>query len=52
MSHLMFVDHCLLFGEATERRAKEINGVLEEYEALSGQSVNYDKSTIFFSFNS
>ncbi|KAA3468684.1 reverse transcriptase [Gossypium australe] len=45
ISHLLFVDDCILFGEATERRAGQLKRVLSEYRTCSEQQVNFDKST-------
>ncbi|KAA3477726.1 reverse transcriptase [Gossypium australe] len=51
VSHLLFADDCILFGEATERGATSLKQILHEYEICSGQNVNYSKPTIFFSSN-
>ncbi|KAA3454404.1 reverse transcriptase [Gossypium australe] len=51
ISHLLFADDCILFGEATEKGAKVVNDILKEYESCSGQCVNFNKSTIFYSTN-
>ncbi|KAA3472832.1 reverse transcriptase [Gossypium australe] len=51
VSHLLFVDDCILFEEATERGTNSLKQILHEYEIYSGQSVNYTKSIIFFSTN-
>ncbi|KAA3485153.1 LINE-1 reverse transcriptase isogeny [Gossypium australe] len=51
ISYLLFVDDCILFIEATERDATSLKQILVEYEMNSGQSVNFDKSTVFFSTN-
>lgn len=47
-----FIDNCILFREATEKGANELKGILEQYENLLGQSINFDKSTLFFNSNS
>ncbi|KAA3474747.1 reverse transcriptase [Gossypium australe] len=51
ISHLLFADDCILFSEATERGADLLKRVLREYRTCSGQQVNFDKSTVFFSSN-
>ncbi|KAA3469418.1 reverse transcriptase [Gossypium australe] len=51
ISHLLFVDDCIMFGEATEQGAKSMKNILQEYECCSGQCVNFSKSTIFYSSN-
>ncbi|KAH1107344.1 hypothetical protein J1N35_011112, partial [Gossypium stocksii] len=51
ISHLLFVDDCILFGEATSNGAMVLKEILKEYEKYSGQCVNFNKSTIFYSSN-
>ncbi|KAH1122210.1 hypothetical protein J1N35_005370 [Gossypium stocksii] len=51
ISHLLFADDCILFGEATQKGAKILKENLKEYEQCSGQCVNFGKSTIFYSSN-
>ncbi|KAA3466987.1 reverse transcriptase [Gossypium australe] len=51
ISHLLFADDCMMFGEATEQRARNMKEILKEYESFSGQCVNFNKSTIFCSSN-
>lgn len=47
ISHLLFVDDCILFGEATCYDVEVLKSILKEYEVSSGQCVNYDKSKVF-----
>ncbi|KAA3487156.1 reverse transcriptase [Gossypium australe] len=51
ISHLLFADDCMMFGEATEQGARSMKNILQEYESCSGQCVNFNKSTIFYSSN-
>ena len=49
LTHLLFVDDSLLFCRATGDECREIIDILEKYEGKSGQKVNKNKTTIFFS---
>ncbi|KAA3488137.1 reverse transcriptase [Gossypium australe] len=51
INHLLFVDDCILFGDATHEGARTVSKVIREYELSAGQGVNYDKSLIYFSAN-
>ena len=51
VSHLLFADDCLIFISATEESAHRLNEILHIYALCSGQSVNREKSAIFFSPN-
>lgn len=51
ISHLLFADDCVLFGEAIMRGVMVLKRILKEYEVNSGWCVNFDKSMIFFSVN-
>lgn len=51
ISHLMFVDDLLLFGEATEKQMNCVMQVLGQFCALSGQQVSNENTTIMFSKN-
>ncbi|KAK5802153.1 hypothetical protein PVK06_029736 [Gossypium arboreum] len=51
VSHLFFADDCILFEEATSRGENLFKEILREFKNCSGQGVNFDKSTVFFSTN-
>ncbi|KAA3475146.1 reverse transcriptase [Gossypium australe] len=51
ISHLLFADDCLMFGEATEKGARVLKDILKVYENCSGQCVNFGKSLIFYNTN-
>ncbi|KAG8381639.1 hypothetical protein BUALT_Bualt06G0142500 [Buddleja alternifolia] len=51
ISHLMFADDLLLFGEASVRRVQSAMQILSKFCAMSGQRVNTQKSRIYFSKN-
>lgn len=51
ISHLFFADDSLLFFRADEREAIKVKDVLHEYEMASGQSINFQKSSMMFSKN-
>jgi hypothetical protein len=49
ITHLFFADDSLLFTKATTAACDKIQLILRHYERASGQQVNRDKTTIFFS---
>lgn len=49
---LMFADDCIILSKASKNATRNIKEVLEEYCKVSGQLVNYHKSSIYFSKNS
>jgi hypothetical protein len=49
ITHLFFADDSLLFTKATTRDCAKLQEILLTYERASGQQVNRDKTTIFFS---
>jgi hypothetical protein len=51
VSHLMFADDLLLFGEATEKQMQCVLDNLNQFCNLSGQEVSYEKTSILFSKN-
>jgi hypothetical protein len=49
ISHLLFVDDCLVFMKADARSASRLNEILEAFSLGSGQRANKFKSSVFFS---
>lgn len=48
ISHCLFADDTLLFGQASLGEARVKKGIIQNYASFSGQRVNVDKSKIFF----
>ena len=51
ISHLFFTDDSIVFCRATVDEGRRIVNVLEDYEVESGQKLNKDKTSLFFSKN-
>ena len=51
LTHLLFADDSLLFCRATEQECQKILDILEVYGGCSGQHINRNKTTLFFSKN-
>ena len=51
VSHLLFADDCIVFSEASQPGAERLQEILNVYSRGSGQSVNKEKSAVFFSNN-
>ena len=51
ISHLFFVDDNLLFCKVSSQECQHLIDILRLYEAASGQKINSDKSSVFFSAN-
>ena len=49
VNHLLFADDSLLFFSASTEGALEVKDVLLKYCNASGQRINVDKSSVFFS---
>ncbi|XP_061352790.1 uncharacterized protein LOC133297639 [Gastrolobium bilobum] len=51
ISHIMFADDIILFGEATLSQLNCITTCLDRFSKMSGQCVSFEKSCIYFSKN-
>lgn len=51
VSHLLFADDCYFFFKAKESEARVMKSIIQRYEMLSGQAINFNKSIITFSPN-
>ena len=51
LTHLFFADDSLLFYKPRTQECQNLVVTLNLYEAVSGQKINADKSSIFFSNN-
>ena len=49
ITRLFFADDNLLFSKAITNACEKIQGILDQYEKASGQQVNRDETTIYFS---
>lgn len=51
VSHLFFADDTILFTTATNEEADEIKRIIQSYERVSGQRINFEKTEITVSSN-
>jgi hypothetical protein len=50
-NHLLFADDSLVLIKANSESARSLQNILQLYEVCSGQTVNYEKSSVMFSEN-
>ena len=51
VTNLLFADDSLMFCQATPKEGEVVAKILQNYEQASGQSINLEKSSAFFSSN-
>ena len=51
LTHLFFADDCLIFFRSTLEEYNKIQELLAYYEVASGQVINKEKTTLYFSRN-
>ena len=51
ITNLLFADDSLLFCQATQSKVVAISEILQKYVAASGESINLQKSSMYFSKN-
>jgi hypothetical protein len=51
LNHLLFADDSLVLIKATSKSVRTLQNVLQLYEDCSGQTINFDKSSVMFSPN-
>ncbi|XP_039039106.1 uncharacterized protein LOC120176866 [Hibiscus syriacus] len=51
ISHLLYADNSLLFVKNSMEEVCKVKSILNQYEKASGQKVNFEKSSIYFSPN-
>ena len=47
-THLLYADDVLIFCKGTQKNLKHIMGAFKDYGDISGQLVNWGKSSIYF----
>ncbi|KAM6559492.1 hypothetical protein CsatA_028731 [Cannabis sativa] len=51
ISHMLFADDSYIYCKATEEEAHNVKELLYTYEMASGQKINFNKSSVFYSHN-
>ena len=51
VTNLLFVDDSLLFFRAIQTEMEVVNEILQTYAQASGQNINLEKSSVYFSSN-
>ena len=51
LSHLLFADDCFLFCRSDDNEITTTKEILDKYGEVSRQTINYQKSEIFFNLN-
>ena len=51
VSHLLFVDDCIVFCNASKEERLRLTKILEVYEKESRQKLNREKTSLFFQQN-
>jgi hypothetical protein len=49
VSHLFFADDSLIFCKAQKEEASQLKAIFDEYQRVSGQLINMEKSEMTFS---
>lgn len=48
VSHLLYADDSLFYCKGSDEELQQITHILEKYSLVSGQRINYQKSSIYF----
>ncbi|KAL4339508.1 hypothetical protein GQ457_08G016410 [Hibiscus cannabinus] len=51
LSHLLFANDCILFSKANAENCRDVCQLLDDFQNATGQTVNYEKSSVFFAPN-